>query len=72
MLPAVKRHEKYVGHPNAYKLYIKPIEQCKDVYCNKFEVEEPGDVFPKEKIIELAKRVCSEQEQHIKAGNYDN
>jgi len=72
MFPAIKKHQGFIGHPGAYKLYIKPIEQCKEEYCNKFEIDEPGEVFPKEKIIELAKQCCAEQERHIKDGHYDN
>jgi hypothetical protein len=70
--PAVKRHKDYQGHPNAYKVYIRPIERCKDAYCSKYNVEEPENKFPKEKIIQLAKMIAGEQEQHLTSGDYDN
>jgi len=69
--PAVKRHRDYVGNPNAYKIYIKPIENCLGHYCKQFNVEEPEEKFPKEKLIDLAKRFANEQEQHIEKGDYE-
>jgi len=68
--PAVKKHEKYIGHPQAYKIYMKPIERCLESYCNKFEIEEPESKFPKESLIELAKTIASEQEKFISQGDY--
>lgn len=70
--PAIKKHKKYKGHPDAYKLYIKSIEHCKDNYCKKFEIDEPEEKFPKDKIIDLAKRFAEEQEKHIEKGDYDS
>ena len=43
--PAVKRHKEYQGNPNAYKIYIRPIEKCLGHYCEKFEVETPLQVI---------------------------
>jgi hypothetical protein len=68
--PAVKRHKEHQGNPNVYKVYIRPIERCKEAYCEKFEIEHPEEKFPKEKIIELAKRCAEEQEKYIKKGDY--
>lgn len=68
--PAIKRHQQYKGHPDAYKLYIKPLESCCNEYCNKYEVENKEEVFPKDKLIELAKRMAFEQEKHIDRGDY--
>jgi hypothetical protein len=70
LFPAIKKHTKYVGNPNAYKLYVKPLERCCEDYCNKFEIENPGEKFPKEQLIELAKKIAFEQEQNIKKGDY--
>jgi hypothetical protein len=70
--PAVKRHKEYQGNPNAYKIYVKPIEQCKAAYCEKFEIENPEEKFPKEKLIELAKRCATEQEKYISKGDYES
>jgi hypothetical protein len=70
--PAVKKHKEYKGHPDAYKLYVKSIERCKDHYCQKFEIEKPEEKFTKEKLIDLAKHFASEQEKHIQNGDYDS
>ena len=69
--PAVRRHQEYRGNPNAYKLYIKPIERCLESYCNKFEIQDREQKFPKEALIELAKQIAKEQENHIEAGDYE-
>jgi hypothetical protein len=68
--PAIKRHQQYAGHPEAYKLYIRPLEGVCETYCNKYEIEDKGEKFPKEKLIELAKHFAEEQEKHIKRGDY--
>ncbi len=70
--PAVKRHREHRGNPNAFKLYIRPLEQCKEAYCERYEVDHPEEKFPKEKIIELAKRCAEEQEKIIERGDYEN
>ncbi len=68
--PAIKKHKQHKGHPDAYKLYLSPLESVKNTYCKKFEVEDAGDKFPKDKLIELAKRFAEEQEKHIERGDY--
>lgn len=68
--PAVDRHKKHVGNPNAYKIYIRPLESCLEKYCNTFEIEEPENKFPKEKLIELAKRIASQQDSFLGKGDY--
>lgn len=68
--PAIKTHEKHKGHPNAYKIYIKPLESCLGAYTEKFEVEDVGSKFPKEKIIELAKTMALQQERFMERGDY--
>jgi hypothetical protein len=70
--PAIKRHKEHQGNPNAFKVYIRPIEQCKEMYCQKYEIANPEEKFPKEKIIELAKRFASEQEKFLERGDYEN
>jgi hypothetical protein len=72
MFPAVKRHQEYRGNPNAFKIYIRPIERCLEAYCEEFEVEDPEEKFSKEKIIELAKTISSQQERFMERGDYDN
>ena len=69
--PAVERHKEHKGNPNAYKIYVRPIEQMKDQYCKKFEISDAEDKFPKDSLIELAKRFATEQEQYMDAGDYD-
>lgn len=68
--PAIKRHQQYKGHPDAYKLYLHPLESVCETYCKKFEVKNKEEVFPKEKLIELAKHFADEQERHIERGDY--
>jgi hypothetical protein len=68
--PAVDRHKEHKGHPDAYKIYMRPLESCKESYCEKFEIESPEDKFPKEKLIELAKMITAEQEKHMEKGDY--
>jgi hypothetical protein len=69
--PAVKKHKEYQGHPDAYKIYLKPIENCLGHYCKKFEISNPEEKFPKEKLIDLAKQIAAEQDQHLKHGDYE-
>jgi hypothetical protein len=70
--PAVKRHQEYKGNPNAYKIYIRPIEKCLDSYCQQYEIQDREVKFPKEQLIELAKQMAEEQEKHIDHGDYEN
>ena len=39
-----KKHKKYAGHPDAYKIYIKPIQKCKEMYCTKYGIDDNGRV----------------------------
>lgn len=70
MFPAIKKHKEHQGNPNAYKIYIRPLESCLESYCDKFEIEEVGEKFPKEKLIELAKNVAQQQEKFMERGDY--
>jgi hypothetical protein len=69
--PAVKRHKEHKGNPNAYKIYIRPLEKCLGEYCNKFKIEEAETKFPKESLIELAKKIAEEQERFMDNGDYE-
>jgi hypothetical protein len=68
--PAIQKHQKHCGHPDAFKLYMRPLEGVCETYCNKFEIKNKEEIFPKEKLIELAKHFADEQERHIKSGAY--
>lgn len=68
--PAVKRHKEHKGNPHVFKVYIRPIEQCLNHYCNKFDIDDREQKFPKDKLIDLAKRFAEEQEKFIKKGDY--
>ncbi len=70
MFPAVKKHKQYQGNPNAYKIYIRPLESCLESYCDKYEIEEVNEKFPKERIIELAKNFAEQQEKFMERGDY--
>jgi hypothetical protein len=50
---------------------MRPLESCKEAYCEKFEIESSEEKFPKEKLIELAKMIANEQEKHMEKGDYD-
>jgi hypothetical protein len=69
--PAVKKHEKYIDHPDAYKLYLKPIHRSLESYCKKFNIKDAEKKFPKDSLIELARLICDEQKEYIKSGDYD-
>jgi hypothetical protein len=71
MMPAIHRHKKYVGSPNAYKIYMKPLMRCVNEYCETFDVKDKDECFPVEKIEGLAKNIASVQENYIKDGQYD-
>jgi hypothetical protein len=72
MFPAIKKHMNYRGHPDAYKIYIKPIQSCKEMYCNKYKVEDPGEKFTKETIIKMARNIAGQQEKFIERGDYED
>jgi len=72
LFPAIKQHRKMGNHPTAYKLYIKPIESCKEQYVNKYQVECPEEKFTKGSLIGLAKKFAEEQNKHIMDGDYEN
>jgi|SRR5210317_52508 hypothetical protein len=72
LFPAIKKHKKYAGHPDAYKIYIKPIKRCKDMYCNKYDINDPGEKFTKETLISMARNIAAEQEKFIERGDYEN
>ena len=40
-------------------------------YCSEFDISDKETKFPKEKLIELAKRFATEQGQFIKRGDYE-
>lgn len=69
--PAVKRHKEHRDNPQVFKVYIKPIERCLDHYCQEYDINDRSEKFPKEKIIELAKRYASEQSKFIEKGDYE-
>jgi hypothetical protein len=72
LMPAIQKHKKYQGHPNAYKIYIKPLNRCAEDYCSTFDIDDIGSIFPPDKIIELAKVYSEQQENFIKRGDYED
>ena len=72
MFPAIKKHMGYKGHPDAYKIYIKPIQKCKEMYCNKFRIDDGGEKFSKETLISIARKIADDQEKFIERGDYEN
>lgn len=71
LFPAVKKHRTHLEHPKAYTLYLKPVETALNSYCKQFDIDDREEKFPKEALIELAKRICEEQKKHIENGDYD-
>lgn len=71
LFPAIKKHQQYRGHPQVFKLYIKPIQNACDEYCKKFNIDDIETKFPKGKLIDLAKKFAEEQEKHIEKGDYE-
>lgn len=71
MFPAVDKHKKYLDHPDAYKIYIKPIKQCVNVYCETFDIEDAEEKFSEDKICSLAKKIANEQKIYIEKKDYD-
>jgi hypothetical protein len=69
--PAIKRHKENKGNPHVFKLYIRPVENCLNQYCDKFDIENREEKFPKDKLIDLAKRFADEQEKYIEKGDYE-
>ncbi len=68
--PAVKRHKENKGNPEVFKVYLRPIEHCLDHYCEKYDIENRQEKFPKEQLIALAKKFAEEQEKFIDDDDY--
>lgn len=72
LFPAVKAHQNDANNPKAYTFYIKPIRKCIEGYVKEYELDDiKDDIFTKENIVELAKRIAQEQKQHIDRKEYD-
>jgi hypothetical protein len=69
--PAVKKHKENKNNPNVFKVYIRPIENCLNQYCEEFDIQDRQEKFPKGKIIDLAKRFAQEQDKFIEKGDYE-
>lgn len=71
MMPAVEKHKKYMNHANAYKIYIAPLTRCAEMYCKKFDLDNQEEIFPEEKLQELAQKICNQQKLFIEKGDYE-
>lgn len=72
IFPTIEKHKKYVDHPEAYKLYMKPLKSCVKIYRKTFEVNDKDDEkFSEDKICSLAKQIAGEQKEYIKKKDYD-
>jgi len=70
--PAVKKHKSSKHDEESYKHYVKPIISSIHVYCKKYELDDiKKDIFKKEGIIQLAKKIADEQAKHIDNKDYD-
>jgi hypothetical protein len=72
LFPAIKKHQENGKSEDAYRYYLKPILSCCKDYCNKFDIKDPKEKFTKEGLVELAKRIATEQEKHIEDGDYED
>jgi hypothetical protein len=70
--PAVNKHKKHLDHPDAYRLYLKPLHTCMKEYCETFEIEDADKKFSKDSLTELAKRIAEEQKRFIENGDYES
>ena len=71
IFPVVEKHKKYVGNPDVYKLYIKPLTWCMFDYVRTYDITDKNQKFSMEDIVELAKYMAYQQEEFIKNGDYD-
>jgi hypothetical protein len=72
IFPTIEKHRKYVDHPEAYKLYMKPLKSCVKIYRETFDVDdEDNEKFSEDKICSLAKQIAGEQKEYIKKKDYD-
>jgi hypothetical protein len=70
IFPAIKKHEKHIGHPQAFKLYLTPIKHCAKIYCQKYDVEDQEKKFSQDSLTDLAKHMATQQEKYIQRGDY--
>lgn len=68
--PAIRKHKDHIGHPHIHKIYIRPVLRSIDQYCDKYEVDNKHETFPKQDVISLAKRIADEQHECITRGDY--
>lgn len=72
LFPAIRKHTRYIDHPKAFKLYVRPLETCAEMYSKKFQVENFHEKLTKESLLELAKQIAEEQNKIIARGDYEN
>jgi len=72
LFPVIKKHQKYPGHPDAYKLYVKPLIACRTMYQDKFKVDDCESKITKQDLIAIAKQMATEQDQFIQRGDYED
>jgi hypothetical protein len=70
IFPALRKHEKNTDYADPYKFYVRPIMQCMKIYCEQYQIEDPEEKFPPNKIIDLAKMMADIQSKFIEDGDY--
>lgn len=70
IMPAVEKHKKYIDHPKAYTIYVKPLQKCAEQYCEAMKIEDMTEIFTTERIVDLAKQYCEQQSRFIERGDY--
>lgn len=71
LFPVVRKHMKNIDDRHAWSWYIPCVKRCLAAYCSGYNITDCHEKFPKSAIVELAKTIASEQEQHIKQGQYN-
>ena len=69
--PAVKKQQRYKDRDDTYKIYVPVLYKCIEQYCSKFDIDDTETKFTKDKILDLAKKISTEQQTYIDRGDYD-
>lgn len=69
--PAVKKHQKYKDREDTYKIYVPVLYNCIKQYCSEFNIKDPETKFTKDKILDMAKKISTEQQTYIDRGDYE-
>jgi len=70
--PAIDKQKNTGNKEDSFKFYLEPVSKSVDIYCKKFKLSDiKDDVFNKEIIMSVAKKIAGEQSEHIKKKAYE-